>query len=99
MQVLVSISVFFDFHYVACRDCKVQYSVGSLFCKSSVLAGIGGSVCITKVPENFVGNILQNGFWFGHLPFGSMVKFKFFAQFPVDHLLHPVVSSLELLQY
>ena len=37
--------------------------------------------------------ILQNIFWFVHVPFGSIVKFQFLAQFPVDHFSHPVVSS------
>ena len=32
-----------------------------------------------------------------HIPFVGMVKFKFLAHFPVDHLAHPVVSSLVLL--
>ena len=32
-----------------------------------------------------------------HIPFVSMVKFKFLAHLPVDHLAHPVVSSLILL--
>ena len=37
-----------------------------------------------KIPENFVCLILQDGFWFVHVPFGSMIKFQFLAQFPVD---------------
>ena len=32
-----------------------------------------------------------------HIPFVGMVKFQFLAHFPVDHLAHPVVSSLVLL--
>ena len=32
-----------------------------------------------------------------YIPFISMVKFHFLAQFPVDHFSHPVVSSLDLL--
>ena len=35
--------------------------------------------------------------WVVHIPFVGMVKFKFLAQFPVDHLAYPVVSSLVLL--
>ena len=38
--------------------------------------------------------ILQDGFWVLHIPFVHMVKFKLLAQFPVDHLVYPVVSSL-----
>ena len=32
-----------------------------------------------------------------HIPFVGMVKLKFFAHFPGDHLAHPVVSRLVLL--
>ena len=32
-----------------------------------------------------------------HIPSVGMVKFKFLAHFPVDHLAHPLVSSLVLL--
>ena len=54
-------------------------------------------ICLSfKVPENFVSLILQYGFQFLHILFGSMVKFKFLAQFQIDHLLHPVVSCLVL---
>ena len=31
-----------------------------------------------------------------HIPFVRMLKFKFLAQFPVDHLAHPIMSSLIL---
>ena len=34
------------------------------------------------------------GFWVEHLPFVCIVKFKLLELFPVDHLIHPVVSSL-----
>ena len=34
--------------------------------------------------------------WVLHIPFVCMVKFKFLAHFPVDHLAHPVVFSLLL---
>ena len=47
-----------------------------------------------KIPRIFVYPILQDGFWVVHTPLVRMVKFKFLARFQVDHLLHPVVSSL-----
>ena len=50
-----------------------------------------------KIPEDIIRLILQDGFWFAHIPYGCVVKFQFLAQFPVDHLPHPVVSSLILL--
>ena len=35
--------------------------------------------------------ILQDGFWFVHVPFVNMVEFQFLTQFPMDHLSHLVV--------
>ena len=47
-----------------------------------------------KIPESFMRLILQKGFWFVNIPFDSTVKFQFLAQFPMNHLSHPIVSSL-----
>ena len=49
-----------------------------------------------KIPENFVRLIFLDGFWIVRIVFVRMVKFKFLAQFPVDHLPQPVVSCLKL---
>ena len=49
-----------------------------------------------RIPEKFVRLIFQDRFWVMHLPFVPMMKSKFLAQFPVDHLSHPVVSSFIL---
>ena len=38
--------------------------------------------------------IFLDGGWVVHIPFVRMVKFKFLAHFPVDHLAHPIMSSL-----
>ena len=43
-----------------------------------------------------MGVILQDRCWVVHIPFVSMVKFKFLAHFPVDRLADPVVSRLIL---
>ena len=52
-------------------------------------------ICLyLKIPKNFVRLILLDGFWVLHLAFVRIVKFWLFSQFPVDHLAHPVVSSL-----
>ena len=40
--------------------------------------------------------ILQEEFWFVHIPFGSMNKCKLLAQFLVDHIFHLVMSHLVL---
>ena len=41
--------------------------------------------------------VLHDGFWFVHIPLGSMVKFQFLAQFPVNRHNHPVVPQLKLI--
>ena len=44
-------------------------------------------VCLYfKIPVHFTRLNLQDGFWFVYLPFRSMVKFQFLAQYSVDHL-------------
>ena len=49
-----------------------------------------------KVPVNFMRFIFEDRFWVVRIPPVRMVKFQFLAQFPVDHLSHPVVSGLIL---
>ena len=74
------------------QDRKVHYLVGfllfffNILSRSSRLALIRWSVYMSKfqsLPVSF--------------SFGSMVKFQFFARFPVDHLSHPVVSYFILI--
>ena len=96
-KVLVSVFlfVFFDFYTVVRRNGKVHYSANSLLLlliitRSDVLSQGKGSHLYLKIPEHFVWLILLNGFWFVHFSIGSMVKFQLFAQFPVDHLAHPL---------
>ena len=48
---------------------------------------------VDKIPENFLYLILQDKFWVVEVPLVRMVKFRFFAQLPVDFLPHTVVSS------
>ena len=55
-----------------------------------------GDLFVFKIPERFVHLILQNRFWVVHIPLIHMVRFQFLAQFPVDNLPHPVMSSLRL---
>ena len=49
-----------------------------------------------KIPKRFVRFIFKDGFCVLRVPFVCMIKFKLLAQFPGDHLSHPVVSSLIL---
>ena len=82
------------------RDSKVNYTAGSLFSfflfiitRSVLLVGIRWPFCIAGF-QRILYLIFQYGFWFVRIPFGSMVKFQFLAQFHVDHLSNPVVPSL-----
>ena len=54
-----------------------------------------------KVPKDLEGLIFLDGLLLVHVPFVCIIKFIYFylsiyllAQFPVDHLSHPVVSFL-----
>ena len=64
--------------------------------RSGLLAEIRWSVCISKSHRS-VCVCHFSRCWVVHIPFVGMVKFKLLAHFPVDHLAHPVVSSLVLL--
>ena len=88
---------FIQFYPVVRWDSKI-----SKFCKFSffILFSFYYNEVIRlylKIPEKFVSLILQDRFWVEHIPLVRMVKFKFLAQFPVDHFAHPVVSCLILL--
>ena len=41
--------------------------------------------------------IFKDRSWVVHIPFASMVEFKYLAHLPVDYLANPVVSRLILL--
>ena len=49
-----------------------------------------------KIPEKFVRLILQDEFLVLHVLLVHMDQFIFLAEFPLDHLSHPAVSSLVL---
>ena len=60
-------------------------------------SGRDSVICLyLKIPTKLIRFILLDRFWVVHIPFVRMVKFKFFAQLPVDHLAHPVLSRLIL---
>ena len=88
----------FDFYSVVGRDSKVHGYASSFFLftitGSDLLVGIRLFYSYLTTLENLMRRILQDRFWFVHIPFGSTVKFKFLAQFPVDHPAHPIMSSL-----
>ena len=102
-QVFVSLFVFFDFYSEDHWNSNVHKTVNSLFFFSFVnyhLVWSSGQdvICLyLKIPENFMSLILLDGFWFVPVPFYVITKFQFLVEFPVDHLSHPVMSSLILL--
>ena len=61
--------------------------------RSGLLVEIRWFVCMSKSHRGLCV-ILQDSCWVVHIPFVRIVKFKFLAHFPVDHLAHPVVSCL-----
>ena len=79
---------------MVCRDSKVGNFADFLFLlliiiRCGLRAEIRWSVCISKSHRSLC--------WVVHIPFVGMVKFKFLAHFPVDHLAYPVMFSLVLL--
>ena len=101
VEVLISLVTFFQFYSVVSRDSKVDNFADFIFLliiiRSGLLAEIRWSVCISKSHRSlcvchFLGHV-----GVVHIPFLSMVKFKCLSHLPVDHLDHPVVSSLVLL--
>ena len=82
------------------RDSKVDNSANPLFLliiiRSGLLAGIRWSVCMLESHRKLCV-ISQDRCWVEHIPFVCMVKFKFLAHFPVDHL--PTQSRLTLYSF
>ena len=60
---------------------------------------MGWSICISKISENLIHLIFLDGFWIVHIPFASVVKFKFLSQFSIYHLLHYYYYYLLLLLF
>ena len=97
-----SIVYFFLFHSVVRCNGKLNIQQVRIFLFYFVFyyiavrsTGPDQGICLyLKIPENIAHHILQERFWVKHVPFVGMVKFKFLAQFLVDHLSHPIISSL-----
>ena len=54
------------------------------------------NISCRKIAENFVRLVLPDGFRVALIPCVNIVKFKFLALFPVDHLAHIVLSTFIL---
>ena len=89
---------FFHFHSMVRQNSKIHKTASSLifsffYCywnRSGLLAGI-------KISDNFMNLVLYEWFWVLQISFCGVVKFQSFAQFPVNHLSHPVITSFLLL--
>ena len=92
---------FFQFYSVVSRDSKVDNFANSfsffffllIIIRSGLLAEIRWSVCMTKSHRSLCV-IFQDRCWDVHIPFVSMVKFKFLAHFP--GIILPTQSCLVL---
>ena len=91
VEVLTFLFTFFQFYSVVNRDCEVHNSVSSLFFFLIDYYEVwsSGHGLYVKILYEFVCLILQERCWVVHIPLVRIVKLKFPAQFPVDHLAHP----------
>ena len=78
------------------RENSVIWFLLLISSRSDLLAGIKWSVCISKPLGIFLLPFSRTGSDFCLYHLNSMVKIQFLAQFPVDYLSHPIVSSLIL---
>ena len=92
-NVLVSLFfffLFFYFHFLVRQNCKILYSAGFFFfyliiIRLCLLAGIMWTVSILKSLR------------ISCVTFSSTVKYKFLAQFHMDHIYDPVEQNLVIL--
>ena len=97
----LSRGTYLSFHFLSVLLCGQLEQQIPLFSKYS-LSGYykvwssNGDMVYLKVSEGFLRLIPQDRFWVVHIPIVSLVKFRFLAQFPVEHLPHSVVSRLIL---
>ena len=102
IDVFILLFAVFQFYSVVSSDSKANNSVIFFFLVDYYKVWSSGWDQVIrlylKIPETHVHLILQDKFLVIHIPFVRMVKLKFLAQFQVDHLDHPVVSSLILFQ-
>ena len=99
VQVLIPHMVFFNFHSVVWQVGKVHNSAGSLFLiitGSGRRAVIRWSVCISKSQRKLCVSFPPERIRVMHILLVHLVKFKLFAQFPIDYLSQLVMSSLIL---
>ena len=97
---IFSLSLFFPLWSAWTAKSSTRYVLFGLFVNYHLVWSSGRDQVIRfylKISDNHMHLILLDEFWFLPISFGSMVKFRFLAQFPADHLSNPSVSSLKLL--
>ena len=106
VEVLISLFAFFQFYHVVSWMGKVYHLAGFLSLSLSLspslltitsfgpLVEIRWFICISKSQMSL--SVSFSWTYTELCIYHYMVKFKLLAQFPVDHLTHPVVSSLIL---
>ena len=97
VEVLILLFTFFHFYSVVSQDSKVDYFVTSLFFFCWLLSSLVFWPRLGDPCECRVNVIISDRCWVLHIPFVRMIKFKFLARLPVDHLTDPIMSSLILL--
>ena len=79
--------------------CKLSFLL-LIIIRSDLLAEIRWSVCMSKSHRSLCMSFSRTGAGLCmHISFVSVVKYKFLAHFPVDHLAYSVVSRLILPLY
>ena len=94
---LFSLSLIFTLWSAGTAKFTIWYILFSLLfviIRSGILIRIMWSVWISKSQRILCVSLSMT---YSGLSFVCLVKLKFLAQFPVDHLLHPILSSLKLL--
>ena len=92
VEVLILLFTFFQFYFVVSWDSKVDNFVSFLFSFFFFV-----DYFWPRLGDLFMCVIFKDRCWVVHIPFVSVVKFRFLAHFPVDYLADLVVSSLMLL--
>ena len=102
IQVFVYLFTFFYFHSTGLLEW--QNPLDEKFFLFLLILGLVfwlelGDPFVSQNLREFYGSRFLDRFLFVHIPFVSMVKFESFAQFPLDHLSHPVIPSLVLCRF
>ena len=97
-QQVSSSLAFFQLYSVVSRVSKVHNSASSRFLVDYYEIWSSGRDYVIrlylKIPEEVVSVILQSRFWVVYISFVRLVKLQLLAQFPVDKVAHPFMTSI-----